>query len=161
MCSLFSQQGRENLNLLPLQCQITSQQRLNIMLKKPNITVIQIDGLPSLRIATAVSGEVRQNYLKKKRAKSWVKPKVSCGTVQLVIRWHLRRPGAPLKLNCDFTSQTWFSAHASSLFGEECRPNTRERRHSSLYKTWLWYQVLNSVYNDPLKSNYSKLLNLL
>ena len=37
MCSFFSQQGRENLNLLQLlESQITSQQRLNIRLKRPN-----------------------------------------------------------------------------------------------------------------------------
>ena len=54
MCSFFSQQGWENLNLLRLpEPQITSQQRLN--------TVSQID-IPSLRNATAVSGEAGQNY---------------------------------------------------------------------------------------------------
>ena len=53
-CSFFSQQGRENLNpLRPPEPQITSQQRLN--------TVSQID-IPSLRNATAVSGEAGQNY---------------------------------------------------------------------------------------------------
>ena len=37
MCSFFSQQGWENLNLLRLpEPQITSQQRLNIGLKRPN-----------------------------------------------------------------------------------------------------------------------------
>ena len=72
MCSLFSQQGRKTLNLMPLECQITSRQRLNIGLKRPNVTVSQIYVSPSLRRATAVSGEAEQIFFQK-RAKLRVK----------------------------------------------------------------------------------------
>ena len=72
MCSLFSQQARKTLNLMPLECQITSQQRLNIGLKRPNVTVSQIDVSPSLRRATAVSSEAEQIFFQK-RAKLRVK----------------------------------------------------------------------------------------
>ena len=63
-CSFFSQQGRKNLNLLRLrETQITSQQRLNIVTwSSRDQKVSQIDLLPSLRKATAVSGEAGHNY---------------------------------------------------------------------------------------------------
>ena len=52
--------------------QITSQQRLNIGLKRSVVTLSQIDVLPSLRIATTVSGKAGQNYFFQNRAKSLV-----------------------------------------------------------------------------------------
>ena len=63
------------------------------------------------------------------------------------------------RINFEFTSQTWFAAHASSrLFSG--RNNTRERRKSSLQVTWShlfpWYMRQSWYINLEMMEKFLK-----